>query len=312
MVNSKCFQLLLVIMIAQAGFGKFVSAKEHKESLFAVRPEVVHGLGYIDGHYITNSREALLFNYERGLRVFEVDLNMTSDLRLIARHDWSPEHYQFLGQDYPPTDGPIPFETVMSLKIHGKYHALSWEEIVEFLQKYPDIYFVTDTKERDEASVRKTFSYLVNTTKQIDSKLLDRIIPQIYDQPMLSYIESYHDFKEVIFTLYHYTDANLPSAVEIADWSDQNNITAIAGFPFRLTEELRIALREKNIAMYAHTINNPKEAAALRAAGIGIYTDYLHYDGEGFVGLVLIKVLLTKKVINRRPIISAKENNPIQ
>jgi glycerophosphoryl diester phosphodiesterase len=72
----------------------------------------------------------------------------------------------------------------------------------------------------------------------------------------------------------------------LADWSDCNNITAITGFPFRLTEELRIALREKNIAMYTHTINNPEEAAAFREAGIGIYTDYLHYDGENFVGPV--------------------------
>jgi glycerophosphoryl diester phosphodiesterase len=286
MVKSKWFKLLLMIIIALVGFGKNASSKEHKKSVFADMPEVVHGLGYIEGHYITNSREALLLNYERGFRVFEVDLNMTSDNRLIARHDWFPELYLFLGQGFLPVRGPIPFNIVMSLKIHGKYNALSWEEIIELMQEYPDLYFVTDTKEKDEEQVRKTFSYLVSTTKKVDSKLLDRIIPQIYDQPMLSYIKSYHDFKEVIFTLYHYTDANLPTAVELADWSDCNNITAITGFPFRLTEELRIALREKNIAMYTHTINNPEEAAAFREAGIGIYTDYLHYDGENFVGPV--------------------------
>jgi glycerophosphoryl diester phosphodiesterase len=273
-----------MMITALACFGKSASSKEHKKSVFADMPEVVHGLGYIEGHYITNSREALLLNYERGFRVFEVDLNMTSDNRLIARHDWFPELYLFLGQGFLPVRGPIPFNIVMSLKIHGKYNALSWEEIIELMQEYPDLYFVTDTKEKDEEQVRKTFSYLVSTTKKVDSKLLDRIIPQIYDQPMLSYIKSYHDFKEVIFTLYHYTDANLPTAVELADWSDCNNITAITGFPFRLTEELRIALREKNIAMYTHTINNPEEAAAFREAGIGIYTDYLHYDGGNFVG----------------------------
>jgi glycerophosphoryl diester phosphodiesterase len=289
LIKGKWFQLFLIIVIALAGLGKDsvnASAKLHKESVFANMPEIVHGLGHIEGHYITNSREALLLNYKRGFRVFEVDLNMTSDNRLVARHDWFPEHYQFLGQDFLPIHGPIPFDIVMSLKIHGKYNALSWEEIVDLLQKYPDLYFVTDTKEKDEEKVRETFSYLVSTTKKVDPKLLDRIIPQIYDQPMLSYIESYHDFKEVIFTLYHYTNADLPTAVELADWSDRNNITAIAGFPFRLTEELRIALREKNIAMYTHTINNPEEAAAFREAGIGIYTDYLHYDGGNFVGPV--------------------------
>lgn len=285
MLKSKWIRLLLII-IALASFGKNASAKEHKKSVLAEMPEVVHGLGYIEGHYITNSREALLFNYVRGFRVFEVDLNMTSDNRLIARHDWSPEYYQFLGQGNPPADGPIPFDTVMSLKIHGKYHALSWEEIVELMQKYPDIYFVTDTKERDEANIRKTFSYLVNKTKQIDTKLLDRVIPQIYDQPMLSYIKSYHDFKEVIFTLYHLTEAELPTPEELADWSDQNHVSGIAGFPFRITEELREALQKKDIAIYVHTINNPEEAAAYRKRGIGIYTDDLFYNGEEFVGPV--------------------------
>jgi glycerophosphoryl diester phosphodiesterase len=286
MLKSKWIRLLLMIIIALASFGKNASAKEHKKSVLAEMPEVVHGLGYIDRHYITNSREAFLLNYERGFRVFEVDLNMTSDNRLISRHDWSPEHYQFLGQDDPPADGPIPFDTVMSLKIHGRYHALSWEEIVELMQKYPDIYFVTDTKERDEANIRKTFSYLVNTTKQIDSKLLDRVIPQIYDQPMLSYIKSYHDFKEVIFTLYHLTEAELPTPEELTDWSDRNHVSGIAGFPFRITEELRGALQKKDIAIYVHTINNTEEAAAYRKRGIGIYTDDLFYNGKEFVGPV--------------------------
>ncbi len=258
--------------------------KDDKKSVLADLPEISHGLGYIDGHYITNTIEALEYNYERGFRVFEVDLNMTSDNRLIARHDWTPGHYQWLGQDYQATEEvPIPFDSVMSLKIHDKYNTASWEDLLEVMQKYPDIYFVTDTKHKDEENVRTTFSYLVSTTKQIDPNLLDRIIPQIYDQNMLSYVEAYHDFNDVIFTLYHYTNEDIPTATELADWSYRNNITAIAGLPFRLTEELRILLREKNIAMYTHTINTPADAAEFRKNGIGIYTDYLFYNGSEFI-----------------------------
>ncbi|GAA3327987.1 hypothetical protein GCM10020331_070140 [Ectobacillus funiculus] len=79
-------------------------------------PVVVHGLGFIEGYYVTNSLDALLVNYKRGFRVFEIDLNMTSDGHLVARHDWTPGHYQYLGQAYQPVAGPIPFETFMSLK----------------------------------------------------------------------------------------------------------------------------------------------------------------------------------------------------
>jgi glycerophosphoryl diester phosphodiesterase len=245
-------------------------------------PVVVHGLGYIDGHMVTNSLDALLLNYNRGFRVFEIDLNMTSDHRLVARHDWTPGHYAYLGQDYPPVAGPIPFQTVMSLRIHGKYNPASREQILAVMQMYPDIYIITDTKEINERNVRSTFSYLVNAVKQFDPTLLGRIIPQIYDTKMLSYIKSYYDFKYVIYTLYQLT--NIPSPDELADWSMRNNITAITAFPFRLTAEMRSALQEKGIIVYAHTINDPNEAARYKQKGIGIYTDYLLFNGMNFVG----------------------------
>jgi glycerophosphoryl diester phosphodiesterase len=67
---------------------------EKRPSILAERPVVLHGFGYIDGHMVTNSIEAFLTNYDRGFRVFEVNLQMTSDDRLIARHDWDLEHYE--------------------------------------------------------------------------------------------------------------------------------------------------------------------------------------------------------------------------
>ncbi|MFC6603710.1 glycerophosphodiester phosphodiesterase family protein [Ectobacillus funiculus] len=133
-------------------------------------PVVVHGLGFIEGYYVTNSLDALLVNYKRGFRVFEIDLNMTSDGHLVARHDWTPGHYQYLGQAYQPVAGPIPFETFMSLKIHSKYQPASWEDILQVMREHPDLYVITDTKERDKNQVHQTFSYLVKAAKKVDPK----------------------------------------------------------------------------------------------------------------------------------------------
>ncbi|MCM2536180.1 hypothetical protein NDK43_32790 [Neobacillus pocheonensis] len=260
---------------------KKATSKKIKWSPLDNLPVVVHGLGYIDGHLVTNSLDALLLNYNRGYRVFEIDLNMTSDHRLVARHDWTTGHYAYLGQDYPAVAGPIPFQTVMSLKIHGKYNPASWEQILAVMQMYPDIYIITDTKEMDEKSVRLTFSYLVNAVKQFDPTLLGRIIPQIYNTKMLGYIKSNYDFNYVIYTLYHLTD--IPSPSELAEWSMRNKITAITALPFRLTYEMRTALQEKGITIYAHTINDPNKAARYKKQGIGIYTDFLFFNGVNFV-----------------------------
>lgn len=120
---------------------KKIASNKDTPSPLTNLPVVVHGLGSIDGHLVTNSLDALLVNYKRGFLVFEIDLNMTSDHRLVARHDWTSEHYQFLGQVYPPVAGPIPYQTFMSLKIHGMYSPVSWEQILAFMQMYPDILY---------------------------------------------------------------------------------------------------------------------------------------------------------------------------
>lgn len=273
----------MLVTAGEKGLAKWWNS-EANHTVLNDLPQVAHGLGYIDGYYVTNSMEALLANYKRGFRVFEVDLTMTSDNRLIARHDWTPEHYQWLGQSFLPIDGPIPFRMVMAYKVHGKYHAATWEKLLKVMKKYPDIYLITDTKQSDEESVRKTFSYIIKATKKSDPKLLERIIPQFYNKEMLSYIRSYNDFKNVIYTLYQHTNENLPAPEELAEWCHQNRVTAVTAFPFRLTEEMRSALQAKNIRMYVHTINDKKEAANFKERGIGIYTDYLYYNGKKFIG----------------------------
>lgn len=166
--------LILFIILTLTDFGiETISnkgeVKAAEKSVLADLPPVLHGLGWIEGHFVTNSLEAFQYNYNRGFRVFEVDLNMTSDNVLVARHDWTRIHYRWLGQDVPPgtTSGvPLTLDKVMSLKIHGKYHPISCKQLLDLMRNYPDIYFVTDTKETDERSIRKTFSYLVNETKK--------------------------------------------------------------------------------------------------------------------------------------------------
>ena len=282
--------LIMFIILTLTDFGiKMISNKEGVEaaekSVLADLPPVLHGLGWIEGHNVTNSLEAFQYNYKRGFRVFEVDLAMTSDNVLVARHDWTRIHYRWLGQDVPAgtTSGiPLTFDKVMLLKIHGKYHPLSWNQLLIFMREYPDIYFVTDTKETDEGSIRRTFSYLVNETKKVDPQLLDRIIPQIYNPAMLRYINSYHHFNNTIYTLYlHKT--NFPNPRELAEFCVSNHVTAVTEPSFRLTKEMRETLHQNNIILYTHTINKPEAATVYKEKGIGIYTDHLYYDGKNFI-----------------------------
>ena len=49
---------------------------------------IAHGMGTMDGITTLNCLEGFQQQYERGVRVFEVDLRLTSDLQVVLRHDW--------------------------------------------------------------------------------------------------------------------------------------------------------------------------------------------------------------------------------
>ena len=46
----------------------------------------------------TNAYEAMVINYEKGTRVFEIDLMLTEDRKVVARHEWTKSMTQQLGQ----------------------------------------------------------------------------------------------------------------------------------------------------------------------------------------------------------------------
>ena len=50
---------------------------------------IAHAGGMIDGHDYTNSLEAILANYSKGQRVFEIDFARTIDNQLVCTHNWS-------------------------------------------------------------------------------------------------------------------------------------------------------------------------------------------------------------------------------
>jgi glycerophosphoryl diester phosphodiesterase len=49
---------------------------------------IAHAGGKIDGFIYTNSLEALNSSYKKGCLLFELDIQETSDGKLIAVHDW--------------------------------------------------------------------------------------------------------------------------------------------------------------------------------------------------------------------------------
>ncbi len=87
------------------------------------------------------------------------------------------------------------------------------------------MYLITDTKTTDKAQVQKQFQDLVNIANNIGApEVLQRIIPQLYNKEMLSWIKEIYPFENWIFTLYLYANPNYD---DIANFCAANGIDTV-------------------------------------------------------------------------------------
>lgn len=231
-----------------------------------VPPYIAHACGGIDGKTYTNSREAFLLNYELGHRVFEIDFNLSEDGVLIAAHD--KEHWK----EITKTDLPYTSENFNRLLIYDQYESLNWSEIIDLMAEYPDVYLVTDTKSQAKRSVMLAFSQLVSCAEQTHPEVLERIIPQIYNEDMLSWISRFYSFKSVIFTLY----ATEWSPQSVLDFCKNSGVRFIT-MPVKSVSEDIIRLWDTmDIQVAVHTVNNEQQIDELLRMGVDmIYTDFV-------------------------------------
>jgi len=160
---------------------------------------IAHALGGIQGSKYTNSYDAFVSNYNKGYRLFEADLLLTSDGELVARHDWSKGVQPNLAGQTGHALTKLQFE---SSPIRGKFRPLSFNDILQLMKKYPDFYLITDTKETDKVKIEQQFTVLVEQAQKVDASILSRIIPEIYSPEMYDVVMNVYPFPNKIYSLY--------------------------------------------------------------------------------------------------------------
>lgn len=255
---------------------------------FTAHRMVAHALGGINGMTYTNTYEAFIANYEKGFRIFEADLLLSSDDQLIARHEWGESFTKMMGQqdELEPDRHSAIFshEEFKAAKIMGQYEPLDWDDILGLMELYPDVYFVTDTKQSKPEEIQRIFTQIVAKAKAKDPALLDRIVPQIYNRPMLEPLKEIYPFPSVIFTLYQTNDTD----EEVVQFAKEAGITAITMSEQRANSRLISALNRIGVVSYVHTINDPKKMTAFKMMGAyGFYTDFLTEDDVAKPGWIL-------------------------
>lgn len=101
---------------------------------------IAHAAGEVNGIKSTNSVEALNSNYQKGFRLFELDIIETSDGQYVAAHDWKmwARFTDYTG------DLPVSHAEFMQHKIYGKYSTMDMKAINGWFAAHPDAILITD------------------------------------------------------------------------------------------------------------------------------------------------------------------------
>lgn len=250
-------------------------SSKHKKVTSDLKPwytyhSVAHAMGGLDGKDYLNSIDGFYPAYEKGYRIFEMDILLTSDHVAVGKHRWGVD----LSDPTTKKGNAVSYQEFKNTKIYGKYTPTSFLDILNLMQKYPDFYLMTDSKSTQPDAAKKEFQILVNTAKRVGKEdLLDRIIVQVYNQKMYYAVKSVYPFKNFIYTTYQQRDAAFYRMIKFCKANGIQGVTC----PENDINDYRMELlKEEGIYSYTHSVNHAYFAKEYMKLGVyGIYSDFL-------------------------------------
>ena len=222
---------------------------------------------------VLNCLEGFQAQYAAGVRVFEADLRLTSDMEVVLRHDWRAGWQEGVSETSIPT-----LEEFLETPVLGEYTPLSFQDLLLLMEEYPDVCIITDTKFTEAEVVTAQFTAMLSDAKELGlTYLFDRFVIQVYDELMFKVVDGLHHFPHYIYTLYATGFAGTEGAFrEAASFCPDNGFLGLTLWDYWWREAYAPIARELGVAVYVHTVNDAQEARELLDQGVsGIYTDTL-------------------------------------
>lgn len=243
-------------------FTEYPTMVHSEQAWYDTTQLIFHAGGGIDGLDYTNSKEALEAVLEKGQSFVEIDFMYTSDHELVCMHKWEE---QWGGEEVPST------EEFVSAKIYGKYSTMTAEELIQYMERYPNLYIIIDTKEEDQIEVVASLVEL----SAANTEITDRLIIQLYADGVKEKIQQVYPFRNenFLFTAYKF-GSNYPNKIMKICY-DEN--IAVVTVPYDVWDkETKELYASKNFVVFEHTVNRPDFAMKSLEEGVhGFYTDFL-------------------------------------
>ena len=235
---------------------------------------IAHAMGGIGGLDYTNSLEAFEKNYEKGYKVFEADIAMTKDDEPVLLHAWSKKSTKQLGLPSAWEGKAATYNDFMSQKINGMYTPLSFEDLCNLMKEHDDMMVVLDLK-TDVSDAKVVYSKLIEVARSVgDPTVLDRLIPQIYEEEMCDIVMDVYDFKSMIYSLYKqpYLDAD-----SVVDFAYKKGIRVVVIDRRKFDLNFINEINKRGLMIYTNTYNMPDAVSRLKRRGIhGFFSDFIN------------------------------------
>lgn len=228
---------------------------------------IAHAAGEIDGMVYTNSLEAFEASYQKGHRLFEIDLAITADEKLVVRHGWQDTY----GQPFNPEEGPLSYDAFMKSLYFEQYTPLDFEAVLELIERHEDAYLILDGKVSSVAETRKLYRKVEAALEKTKKVLMDRLIPQLFYEEDIKVFRQI-GFKDLIYVVGR--EDYTPESV--TDFCKEHNIRVVSLSKSRTNKEFVKVLETNNIDVYMYTFNNIEKMEPYMDMGVrGFFTDLL-------------------------------------
>lgn len=213
---------------------------------------IAHAGGSIDGNIYTNSLEALNISALRGYKYIEIDLLPLFDKQqgFLGAHDYL-KFKNFVKE-------PCKFDrkTIKNLKILGKYTPLTDDVILDFFEKHPDMWLVTD-KVYDLELLNEKFG-----------KIKDRMIIELWNKKLMEEAKKY-GFNNLAYTLNNVEDIPLVLS------NDYKFVAVPLEFLQKYEKTIQKIRQKKGVKVMVYTLKDKTEVLEYDN-----FADMIYYDGE--------------------------------
>lgn len=224
----------------------------------------------IEGNLYTEDLLKLLEqSYNEGYRVFEMNLDFTSDCVLICSV-YNNEDPTNVNRGFEEYEIHNLDKSLAQLKEKSFHNTEDFWEICSFLKKNKNAYIIVNVDDKDVNFLYEVFSYITNDTSHIDESILKRLIVQVYNRKMYEQIMQIYPFKSVIYNLKETSDTN----EEIISFIQEEGIQAVAISSSQVEDQLLLnSLNDSGCKIYFDSTNSQEYAEFLANKGIyGFYT----------------------------------------